>query len=852
MSFKSIVSAVMIFIQLIVMNVGYGLKESPHNETETPTEIVNDISSDEMSDSIKYAADSLNSVQGYFETGKNNKYITENKYTRISADLKTRGNKNLSVYNKGGNAYYEHSGGVYYIGSDSKKYVSDDSESKNRINTIRLGQYYYETHIRDIDFKCPESREFQADITMHVFPDKVHQQYYLYAKQATEELREFGVEIRIPQRTVASVKISDESVEPSIPYDSGSCSYVAFDIKGTGVVGFIIPNDGSTAGVSVTLENGEYVFCQRAAYDGGGINKYDKTGGYALDYLTFGNRLYTDSTHSFDGVEKAAKQEHEPFDGITVGADSDGDKFLGYEKLRGTYLFGIKGTDFNYAYYNAPNRHFKVPVKLNNDGEDRNLWLRFNCGNGFIEGAAILNKYNSLLPVEVQVSKNFCGDGGEDFYSFKDTAYGDSIFPIALKNGADAEFTLINAYQNWGKTPLKQLSSIEFHVSYYHLSTGVTETNCIAPYSVYNDGWMLPDFRTRSGNMWDDQPQFNSVGKLYYANCDTSLFTNVRSTYKHSDIASNGFSYSDIMMGFEDNNDAYHFTCRHVEMPQTDENRTYYTLNLVFDRDTTFKNFKRDFSLFTFKSRFYSYDKLNYLDENGNTQIVDISKKYRAPQYYKLCSDGGYFGYFGVENYEENLINNKIFMANYALIVKNSEIVRNGEAENVACVFKDKYVKSDNENVGALTLDYTDVSFKAGDSITVDFILLPWGVGNETTDENVRAVREDSAIKAARITKGNSVYDTYVPTVQAKDNKAEFTVKGGMNNIAVRLNGFTSYQKPDIFILINGEWVDFDLSSANGYDGYTVYYDKDKGLYDFSFVYTSTDSDKEYTFKIEQ
>ena len=52
MSFKSIVSAVMIFIQLIVMNVGYGLKESPHNETETPTEIVNDISSDEMSDSM--------------------------------------------------------------------------------------------------------------------------------------------------------------------------------------------------------------------------------------------------------------------------------------------------------------------------------------------------------------------------------------------------------------------------------------------------------------------------------------------------------------------------------------------------------------------------------------------------------------------------------------------------------------------------------------------------------------------------------------------------------------------------------------------------------------------------------
>ena len=205
-----------------------------------------------------------------------------------------------------------------------------------------------------------------------------------------------------------------------------------------------------------------------------------------------------------------------------------------------------------------------------------------------------------------------------------------------------------------------------------------------------------------------------------------------------------------------------------------------------------------------------------------------------------------------VEDYENNSQINNVFLTNFALIVKNSEVIRNGKTEDVACVFKDKYSKSDNINIGALTLDYNNVSFKAGDIIKIDFILLPWGNGNETTDENVQRVREDSVLNSARVTDGNSLDDTYIPTVEASDNYSEFTVKGGRNNIAVRVNGFTSYQKPNIFVWENGEWIGFDSSSVNGYDGYTVFYNKNTGLYDFSFVYTSTDPDREYRFKIEQ
>lgn len=120
MFFRSVISALMILIQLTVMNVGFGLKGTDGTAEEPPSEIVNDISSDEMADTIKYAADCYNTVQGCYENGGYDRYTLENSGAKVVAELNTRGKKSLSVYDKDGNPYYEHSGYVYYIDSDSK------------------------------------------------------------------------------------------------------------------------------------------------------------------------------------------------------------------------------------------------------------------------------------------------------------------------------------------------------------------------------------------------------------------------------------------------------------------------------------------------------------------------------------------------------------------------------------------------------------------------------------------------------------------------------------------------------------------------------------------------------------
>ncbi len=138
---------------------------------------------------------------------------------------------------------------------------------------------------------------------------------------------------------------------------------------------------------------------------------------------------------------------------------------------------------------------------------------------------------------------------------------------------------------------------------------------------------------------------------------------------------------------------------------------------------------------------------------------------------------------------------------------------------------------------GSLTLDAERLSFKKGDSIEIDLILLPWGTGRETDDANVRAVRQDSALEPVRVTAavGEVLPDSCLPAVRCEDGTAEFTLSGGANNIAVTAAGFASVKPPRIEIWQNGAWADYTVASANGYDGYSVKPCAD-GTYAFSFI----------------
>ena len=156
-------------------------------------------------------------------------------------------------------------------------------------------------------------------------------------------------------------------------------------------------------------------------------------------------------------------------------------------------------------------------------------------------------------------------------------------------------------------------------------------------------------------------------------------------------------------------------------------------------------------------------------------------------------------------------------------------------------------------NFGDLTLDLGEVTLKAGDCIYVDYILLPWGYVDSTSDQNVLNVRQDSCIDPYTLHAevGTVVEDVYVPKIRVDENQtATFTLTGGDNNGVVRVYGLTSYERPVIEELVNGEWIAYGDTTYKKFDGYAIYADED-GTYSVSFVVCMTDASEEgRTFRV--
>lgn len=844
MLLQKIFSFFLALLNMFMLNTG--IKKIPVQPITKPDYVkLADNTESAMCSTAEYAYNAKNSVQAVYTNPERNAYRMSNDNIILTHKL-TGAVKNASITDKNGNAYIENSFTSFCTDKAGIKTYFETSVKNARVNTIRLGIYYYECHIRDLD-----SAFFNVDKAFHVYADKLYMQYTVLAKLPTNKLKEFGSEITIPYSKVNSVAVRDkDGTKATITnFDENNVEFAAFDIKDTGVIGFIVPSDGSTKKLTVSKGVDGYIIRQYANFDkNAGLNDYKEEGGNSLNSVTFGCRIYTDNTHSFTGIMKAAREERTPLTDLVVESGSSDAKYAGYDALRGAYTINMNGTDFTTAY-NNPDRHYTAPISIKGGKEDRTVYFRAFGNNGCLEAAALLDEDNTILPIEVEVCKNFRGDGGEPIYGAKDYQYGDAIFPVCIEKNQELSFTLIDLYQNWGKYPIKQLSSIEFHVSYYHLSTGTTESNCIAPYFVYEkDGWTLPDFRNRSGDIWETQPQFNSVGVLKFMTYRDSVSCKpVYSEFAGSKIDSTGLSYSDVTDTYKDDNGNYTYSLRHVEFPQTDENRTYYTLNVTFDKKVTYEDFRKDFDIFCFDGRFVKFNKASYLNKN-NVPIATAVDTTEKDKYYTLGNDCPYMSFYNITDDTAAMLD-EYFGCNFALIIRDSKITIRGGEQNIPFVFRE--TSDNNMTCGALTLDAGNITFNKGDSINIDMILLPWGTGRETSGSNVIRVREDSAEKPVSVTAqtGTVIEDSFVPKIKAENNIAEFTLSGGRNNNAVVIEGFTSLKTPIIQKLENGQFVDYELASSNGYDGYTVRIDKD-GTYSFSFIYTASSPDETNTFRI--
>lgn len=683
----------------------------------------------------------------------------------------------------------------------------------------------------NVDIKQPN---LALDRTIHAYSDKMNHVIHLVATDNVSDISSYGTITKISESTVEKIVVKDASgTKDSLSgVDSDSIEYIGLDIKNVGIFGYILLADESSGKLRITLEDGYYVIIQEYNVPDGTVYQKDAN-------IYMGCRLYTDRNHTFDDFLFEAYCERNPLENIVITEGSDGAAALGYNVLRGAYVFSVNGTNFVEAY-NNPSLQFKVNAGIKGDDKERKIYVYSSTIHGSLECGVIMDSEGSMLPIKPEVCKNFQGENEEPLYDKGDRSYGEIIFPMVIEPESDNKFTIVNLYQNWGNFPLKQISSIQFIAPYYHLSTGVTETNCIAPYYVYaKDLWTLPDFRSMSAPLWASQPQHTSAGRLYFLQYTDKSGLHVATESTKSLIDSSGPTYSDIYMDYVSDDGKIKVTYRHAEMPQTDENRTYYEIRIQVLDDIEIENFKDNFSFFSMDGRAVLYSKLGYLNDKNECTVTNANMS-ATPKYYALGKNAPYFDYYSAESND---------YVNFALLIKNSDITIGGEKYDGNFVLRDALLGG--LNYASLTLDLDNATLKNGDVISIDMILVPWGSQLSTDDSNIPKLRENTCLNPYKVTAstGSVIEDSYIPKIMSKNNRAEFTLSGGANNAAVRVYGFDRYTAPKIYEKINGEWVEYKVSSSLGYDGYVVYYDGD-GTFSYSFI-INTDSANERTFKIE-
>ncbi len=687
------------------------------------------------------------------------------------------------------------------------------------------------------------------DRNFHTYSDKVNQVLRFIAAETVTDIAEIGMETVIAADTVEKLIVKDASGTHTAldAVDWDSAEYVGFDIKGVGIFGYILLPHENSGKLTVELREGSYIITQLSTPENGTIPGQGKT--TENDYC-MGQRLYTDEGHTFDAFLKEAENERHPLTSLS------GDSYVGYDALRGAYRYTIGGVGFGEPFFNAWNRHYTADIAVAGGAEDRSIYVYTVCStnSGNTEGAVIMDENMMQLPIPTMIFKNFDVEDEEPVYSCGDAGFSETLFPLTVKAGTETALTVVNTMQNWGILPLKQVSSIQYYAPYYHLSTGVTETTCIAPW--YIDGktlLTLTDFRTMSGPWWFEykgelysgDPQHTHVGNNHFLE-----YTDAEGNYSASEsvrnvIQSSGQHYGEIQMDYLSDDGRIAVSYQHLELPQTDEHRAYYEISYEILEDISFKSFKNDFSFFSTRGHVGTYQKMGYLDVNDRIVHTDAT----ADKYTVLGDRCPYVAFYNMKGGDEDKCGNMGF------VIYSADITLGGEK------YEGNFAVRSTSPRHYLTLDIDEITLKKGDRMVINMIIVPWGSEQSEDDANMQAIREDSCLAPLTVTveQGSRMDSVFLPRIRTADGRsAEFTLSGGNNNAAVRVYGFKKLTAPKLYELVDGKWVEYVTSSAASpdkegnlhyYDGYCVYYDGD-GTYSYTFPVDMTAGESR-SFRIE-
>ena len=455
---------------------------------------------------------------------------------------------------------------------------------------------------------------------------------------------------------------------------------------------------------------------------------------------------------------------------------------------------------FSYHYYENRNDYRRARIRVRNGEVPRKIYLRHEVGSGSkgqVECGVILDEHEELLPLLVQISKNFAGEKEEKFYNPRDTPFSETFVPLYLDAEEVCELVSVQLYQDWGNHPLKQFSSLGAWMDYFHMSTGVTETTCYVPFQFYT-GISIADLRGMSGVMWKSQPQHDNVGGHIFSEYVAADRPGERQVieYLGTSYHSTGPNWAHITFDYLSSDSRLRTTLETFEYAQLDELRNFIRLRLTALADIPIRDWAKDFRFMQIDTRTQRlrYQNVTYVDTRGET----VTKPIAFDDSWTLCGEPMTRSAPVAAVWNSPKGNNAFVVEDWRGSIGGKPL--RGMA--VSCEGR----TSDDSNL-VLVPQSGAAGLRKGDTIEVDLFIMPYGKAGDDYSAALRE-RERYGLKPIRITdvQSGEVLSHFPPRIRASDENLRFTLQGGFATACVSIEGLHTYSGWSLEGRQDGQW----------------------------------------------
>lgn len=527
-------------------------------------------------------------------------------------------------------------------------------------------------------------------------------------------------------------------------------------------------------------------------------------------------RTRESQSHSIDGMQTGDRLAYSfpillPEEPLPDSAFEtiEGTAPLRFDGERGCHVIGSGNPGaFQAHFYHHPHAYPRVKFRVTNDERPRTIYVCHAVtegSKGQVEGGVLLDEEGHPLPIRVQISKNFQGEYEEPFYNPEDTPFSETYFPITLAPHETRTITSLHLYQNWGRRPVKQFSSLGAWMDYFHSSTGVTETTCFVPFKFGGlTGIDIADLRAMSqATFWGGQPQYDNIAGHHFLQYRTG------DAWRHLEYAgteyeSTGPNWMHVRFRYLSEDGAISATVESFEAPQWDELRNFVRVIYQVAEPVSVTDARKDLRLLGFSTAVQGLRYTHAAATGMDPAAIDPDADEHPLLGHRLPRQQAYAALYG-----EPKGSNAFVLRNWAAAVPGTQL--------------EPAVTVSTQDGGPtrlwLTVDAEALTLPAGSLFMIEGFFLPYG----DAESAAPAVRETEAYGGSEprivdVTRGARTND-FPPTALAEDNVAEFTLLGGRETVPVLLVGASGYRHPQISREEDGAWRPLPHHAALAHDG---------------------------------